>query len=83
MDIGMLWFDNDKKTDYQAKVARAAAYYREKYGKAPNLCFVHPSTLAASGTKQVIVSQGVEIRPATSMLPNHFWIGVHRGERTQ
>jgi hypothetical protein len=41
----MLWFDNDQKAPLNTKVERAAAYYRQKYGKMPTLCFVHPSML--------------------------------------
>ena len=48
MDVGMLWFDNDRRKDLSSKVTRAANYYREKYGRAPNVCFVHPSMLGAS-----------------------------------
>ena len=50
MEIGMLWFDNDKKTDYEAKIERAATYYRDKYGRAPNLCFVHPCMIPNNGS---------------------------------
>ena len=49
MDIGMLWFDNDKKTDLAAKVGRAAEYYQKKYGQMPNLCFVNPASLNGNG----------------------------------
>ncbi len=45
MNIGMLWFDNDPKADLAVKIKRAAQYYRNKYGKTPTLCFVHPSML--------------------------------------
>jgi hypothetical protein len=45
MNIGMLWFDNDPKLNLDTKVERAVAYYRDKYGKTPTLCFVHPSML--------------------------------------
>jgi hypothetical protein len=86
MDIGMLWFDNDKKSDYEAKIERAAAYYRKKYGKAPNLCFVHPCMLPNTGNdtiaKQNFNSRGVEIRTSKTMLPNHFWIGINRQDPT-
>ena len=47
MNVGMLWFDNDPRTALTAKVARAANYYRQKYGLVPDLCLVHPSMLAA------------------------------------
>ncbi len=83
MNVGMLWFDNDKKADLQVKVARAASYYRKKYGQSPNLCFVHPSMLPAGrdsspGNKKrnALQTKGVEIRPSKSLLPNHFWLGV-------
>ena len=33
MDIGMLWFDNDKKSSIPSKVEKAARYYQKKYGK--------------------------------------------------
>lgn len=86
MDIGMLWFDNDQKSDYEAKIERAAAYYRNKYGKAPNLCFVHPCMIPNTGSnptaKPAMNSQGVEIRTSKTMLPNHFWIGINRQDAT-
>lgn len=91
MDIGMLWFDNDKKSDYEVKIERAATYYRNKYGKAPNLCFVHPCMIPINGSPETdqinlpidtpsLKSQGVEIRISKTMLPNHFWIGINRQE---
>ena len=77
MNIGMLWFDNDTKTDLSAKIKRAASYYKEKYGQNPNLCFVHPSMLKAPPTPEV----GIELRTTRSVLPNHFWLGVNQGVR--
>ena len=46
MDIGMLWFDNDPKTDLTHKVNRAAAYYLKKYGENPDICFVNPEMMS-------------------------------------
>jgi len=71
MDVGMLWFDNDKSRDLSSKIARAAAYYREKYGIRPNLCFVHPTMMK----NPALGLEKIEIRPTNSMLPNHLWIG--------
>lgn len=45
MNVGMLWFDNDPKAGLDKKVERAAAFYRNKYGRTPTLCFVHPSMI--------------------------------------
>lgn len=75
MNVGMLWFDNDPKADLTIKIERAAAYYREKYGQAPNLCFVHPSMLSQTISKH----REIEILSNQSVRPNHFWIGIRNG----
>jgi hypothetical protein len=85
MNVGMLWFDNDPKTDVADKVERAATYYQQKYGQTPTVCFVHPSMLPGQGVKIDVTgfprSKGptsVEIRPHRSVAPNHFWIGINQ-----
>lgn len=80
MNIGMLWFDNDPKTAVNDKIGRAVSYYQKKYGKSPNLCFVHPSMLtngAAGEAQKAATAGGVELRSSGVVLPNHFWIGVN------
>ena len=80
MNIGMLWFDNDPKTELNAKIERATSYYRNKYGKTPNVCFVHPSMIGASPTpngNETLKSGTVEVHTSPSIRPNHFWIGVN------
>lgn len=72
MKVGLLWFDDNKSRSLAEKVARAAAYYQQKYAIAPTLCYVHPSTLNGAEFK----ANGVEVRAAPTVLPNHFWIGV-------
>lgn len=90
MDIGMLWFDNDKNANLDAKVKQAASYYQKKYGQSPNLCFVHPNMLSTNRKKPKgrpkpqnggpRKTAGVELRTSQSLLPNHFWLGIHRQE---
>lgn len=79
MDVGMLWFDNDKERDLTTKVMRAADYYRQKYGNVPNLCYVHPNMLPVikEGDNKKVMAGQIEVRSTTSVLPNHFWIGVN------
>lgn len=72
MNTGMLWFDNDPKTDIAAKVNRAVEYYRQKYGQKPNLCYVHPAML----NNGLVRTAGLEVRPNRQVMPNHFWLGV-------
>jgi hypothetical protein len=87
MNVGMLWFDNDNKSDLLAKVNRAATYYNEKYGKRPNLCFIHPSAANKNhdpdAGKETFKVGEIEIRLTKSVLPNHFWIGVHNFNASQ
>lgn len=85
MKIGMLWFDNDKKTDLLTKIEHAADYYQNKYGLRPNLCFVHPSMAPVSPEDKsndpdpdtVFSAGNVMVRTSKSVLPNHIWIGVN------
>ncbi len=81
MNIGMLWYDNDPKADLTLKIKRAASYYQDKYGKIPNLCFVHPSMLPtqSEAAPTGIKSAGIDVRPNRAVLPNHLWMGVHTG----
>jgi hypothetical protein len=72
MKTGMLWFDNDPKTDLETKILKAVKYYHNKYGENPNLCFVHPSMLAQNHN----IPNGVEIRSSAKVLPNHLWLGI-------
>jgi hypothetical protein len=77
MNVGMLWFDNDPRTALTAKVARAADYYRKKYGLAANLCLVHPSMLAEPHPNLAEEpSCNVAVRPNRAIQPGHLWIGT-------
>jgi len=72
MDIGMLWYDDTKRT-LDEKIARAVEHYKTKYGAVPTVCFVNPELLPkASGVELA----GVQLRAARTVLMNHFWLGV-------
>lgn len=80
MNVGMLWYDNDQKSEFNMKIQRAASYYQNKYGATPNVCFVHPCMLQNTNlttNETVIKSGGIIIQTSNSVLPNHFWIGVN------
>jgi hypothetical protein len=72
MKTGMLWFDNDPKTDLPAKIERAAEYYFKKYGQRPTLCFVHPSMLA----NPLPPPKGLTLESNRQVLPFHLWLGI-------
>ncbi len=71
MNVGMLWLDADKNRTFEEKVSRAADYYRDKYGRFPELCLVNGKHLAES--KKV---GRVRVESARSVLPDHFWMGM-------
>jgi hypothetical protein len=72
MDIGMLWYDDDAKRNLDEKVARAVSHYRSKYGVTPTICFVNPKMLPPG----LGVAAGVQLRPASTVMIHHFWVGV-------
>jgi len=68
---GLLWYDSDPKTGLTAKLERAAARYRQKFGQYPNTCFVHPAAL-----EREIEWQGIRVAAAPNVPPHHLWLGV-------
>jgi hypothetical protein len=72
MSIGMLWFDNDPKASLEEKVRGAAAYYREKYGKKPNTCFVSQKEKIQEGLEV----DGIAVKTSWQITANHYWIGI-------
>jgi hypothetical protein len=79
MNYGMLWFDNDPKTDLTQKVNRAAAYYLKKYGENPDICFVNPEMMS----EKKIEGGEVIIKTNPAILPHHLWIGKETAKKTK
>ena len=77
MNVGMMWFDGDLKLDLNVRIERAAIYYRNKYGRWPNLCVIHPDTVGGNPLGSV---NGTDIKTSVSVLPNHFWLGIEDQE---
>jgi len=77
MKTGLLWFDNDPSRALEEKVRRAASRYQQKFGRRPNVCYVHPSLLDGN-PHQTCPTSGVEtmrVTPLPSVLRHHFWVG--------
>ena len=72
MTVGMLWHD---KLPLPDKVRAAARHYAQKYGHAPNLCFVRCAN-GQSGTVVPTSVDGIEVKEWRYVLPNHVWMGV-------
>jgi hypothetical protein len=72
VEVGLLWFDDNPKVPVATKVENAAKRYREKFGKSPDVCYVHPATLASANT----LPKDVKLIGSGSISPNSFWIGL-------
>jgi|PlaIllAssembly_1097288.scaffolds.fasta_scaffold2476880_2 hypothetical protein len=46
MQTGLLWYDDDPQRPLEAKISLAAERYRDKYGRLPDTCYVHPQAVA-------------------------------------
>lgn len=73
MHTAMLWFDNSQ-TSLNIKIQKAVEYYIKKYGRTPDLCLVHPSTL--EGNTHLSLNDKLTIRPYRPVLPGHLWLGI-------
>lgn len=77
MNVGMLWYDSDSGKDVGTRIQRASEYYRSKYGREPNLCYLNPVTGESELPQSV---GGIKIETSAMVLPDHFWIGVEKAE---
>jgi hypothetical protein len=88
MKEGLLWYDDSPGRDLAEKIGRAARRYRQKFGTAPDVCYVHPSALGGSpppkegagGRRNV---GGVCVSSLPTVLRHHFWLGQEGKQRGQ
>jgi hypothetical protein len=72
MEIGWMWFDNDEERTLEEKIQLAVQHYREKFGNAPNTCFVNKNLLA----EDEMLCGRVRVVAACNIMPNYFWLGI-------
>jgi len=71
MREGLLWFDDDPRRRIDEKVRLAAARYRQKFGVAPDVCYVNQRMVDRAELR----IGDVRVVPVSTVLPNHFWVG--------
>jgi hypothetical protein len=81
MKEGLLWYDDNPGRDLAEKIRPAARRYRQKFGAAPEVCYVHPSTLTGSTDGKVKQVGEVRVAPLPSVLRHHFWLGREEKRR--
>jgi len=77
MQTGLLWFDSDPNRELAAKVEEAARRYREKFGRAPDTCYVNQ--MALNGERLIRLKDGnvaLRLIPVGNILQHHFWVGI-------
>jgi hypothetical protein len=81
MKIGMLWFDNSKRS-IEEKLDEMANYYHKKYGRRPTLIWVNPKTKIDLPLCNIpedweeVLYKDIKIRKSVSILSGHYWIGM-------
>jgi hypothetical protein len=78
MDVGLLWYDGDPKRPLEDKIGRAARRYRDKYGRWPNTCYVHPQAVngqAGQELRPLNARATIRLLAAPNILLHHFWLG--------
>ncbi len=82
MEIGLLWYDGDPRRALEDKIGQAARRYREKYGRWPNTCYVHPQAVAGPAGEEPAglcrlrnPEAMIRVVPAPNILLHHLWLG--------
>jgi hypothetical protein len=74
---GLLWFDDSPTRPVSDKIERAVQRYQQKYGRNPDVCYVHESEIRTQLQEGGLsLAQDVKVLPTKSMLPHHFWLGI-------
>ena len=82
MEFGLLWYDGNPKRSLEDKIRPAAERYREKFGRMPNTCYVHPCAVTAHeiGTEAACRLENpaatIRLVSAANILRHHYWLGV-------
>ncbi len=84
MQTGLLWYDDDPQRPLEAKISLAAERYRDKYGRLPDTCYVHPQAVAnhPAGSLQVtcrsaaLASQPSDHRTTAAAVPGNGTVRV-------
>lgn len=74
-----MWYDDDPGRDLAEKIRQATRCYQQKFGVAPDVCYVHPSALGGNG--RVAMVGGVSVLPKPTVLRHHFWLVRERQTR--
>ena len=81
MQTGLLWYDDDPRRGLEDKIGRAAQRYREKYGRWPNACYVHPQGVADHQGQELRVAcshterqRTVRVVSAPNILLHQYWL---------
>ncbi len=86
MRLGLLWYDDDPQMALADKIGRAAARYRQKFGRLPELCYLNPQAMGGKAGDEAGLSCQLEslcatvrLIPASYVLAHHFLLTENGG----
>lgn len=86
MKSGLLWYDSNAADDLMKTIDAAAARYQEKFGIAPDTCFVNRAQLkefALAHRDALPKTLNLAVLPKDTIIKNHVWLGVSKTEAAQ
>jgi len=79
MNIGMMWGIDNPKADVAENFVAAAQYYKNKYGRWPNMCILHVENspkLEEFGVGLLDGMPTAKVQHNKLILPGCMWVGV-------
>ena len=70
MREGLLWYRKKIAEDLDQEVRTAVAFFQEKFGCAPRICYVNTATL----TEEKSINDGLRILPNARVIKDHLWL---------
>ena len=77
MKEGWFWQDTSDSS-LEDRVTLAAQKYREKYGRAPTVCYVNSGQHAEALGDDGFDVGGVAVRGMRNIARNYFWLGMEK-----
>lgn len=84
MDIGIMWYDGNKKKPLTDKIQDAVEHYHRKYSKVANKAIVNPDDLSRHigemGGGVLVETNGILVDANRAILPDCVWVGSEARE---
>ncbi len=71
MREGLMWYDDNPQLELEEKVKQAVQRYQQKFGTAPDTCYVNDAAL----DKDELKVEDVRVLRKSTVPLHNFWVG--------